>query len=239
MPFKKRASTFLFLLFLTGALQAGSGKPDSLLVAFKKAGDDAVKFKAALSLGAEYRATKIDSALYYHQLCLTLAKEKLGITEQMDAENQLAFDHIKKNDLKTGYPALKDLNGRMLKRSMEERAPDKLNYILTQNYEYLGLALRKKDSLYEAIHYFEKAIALARDNQELDLLSEIYNNTAQTFYMLGSYPKSLEYCLEGLKVNEKRKDKQGIASSTGNAASFLRNWATIKKHLNISSALLK
>src|SRR5690606_18284713 len=102
---------------------------------------------------------------------------------------------------------------------------------LALNYEYLGVTLRKQDSLFQAIAYFDKSIEVIYQIGDLDLLSDLYNDAAQTHYMTGAFPKSLEFCLKGIKVNERRNDKQGVASSTGNTGILFKEMGEYEKAL--------
>lgn len=230
----------MVLVFAQVLSIAGTNRIGQLKQLLKNKNTSTNLFITYIKLGQEYRNAKIDSAIYFHEKAYSLAKGKLSKVYILDAENELAYDKVKNKEVDAGQKLLKQVHRRIEEvLNTKRNGNTQLNRILTLNYEYQGLTLRKKDSLAAAIDYFDKALEIAIHTKDLEAQSSLYNDLAQTYYMQGLHPRSLHYCLLGLKVNEKRKDKEGIASSTGNAGILFKELEDNKKALTYFKKALK
>jgi tetratricopeptide (TPR) repeat protein len=223
---------FLFFIFFVAAgFNAYSSQVDSLKKVLESNISPKEKCQTLIELGISYRSINPDTSLLFLHQATKLATQKKFSLLNFEAEIEMAGTHIRLNNSDIAIDQLKELFKKLNSAEKKIASSDKkkINSLLILNLEYTGNAFRKAGKFNEAIHYYEEAEKLAEELKDTEMLYIIYNDLAQTKYMQGLYPESLNYCLKGIDITTISGDKKGMASSTGNAGILFKEMGDYKK----------
>lgn len=184
--------------------------------------------KAYNNFGVLFQMKKIaDSALYYHNKSLQLAKkirDSIGIPF---AHTEMAFVLLKNKEFK--------LAKRHLDSSLAIRVKRNDTYGITDSYLYLGDLYFEKAEYNQAISYFQKGFDLAKANNYFPLKKY----AAEYLYL--SYEKQKDYksSFKALKLFQRLKDSVLNKETNSRIAELQIEFETAKKEKEISQQQLK
>jgi signal transduction histidine kinase len=212
----------IYLLFLFTFFQANMATGINLTSIQQKlnAPPDTNKVKSLSDLCWNYRFKSADSALYFGDQALQLARElsyKKGIAQ---ACNDIAIIFIDKANYRRAT--------KLLNESLEIR--EQLNDLpgIASIYNKLGIIDQKQGRLKEALEHQISALKIYQKLGQDKWIGYSLNNIAIILQNLGNLEKSLDYHQKALEYRIKLKDVAGEASSYGNMANiFIRMKDTI------------
>lgn len=227
----------LFFLFLFCSLFSHSQQKeiDSLRKVFAHAQKDTSRVSLLKQIGIQFRNVNLDSSETYFTQALKITEAKKLKIQQLDIQNEQAFNRFRKNEIDECLEQLHQIHRSLMKLKGEypsKKDQKKISKIFIANYNYQGSAYRKQSELEVAIQQFELGLEIAETLNDYDGKSSLLNNLAQTYYMQGKYPQSLSYCLRGIELNEEKGNKQGVASSTGNAGILFKEMGEYEKAIS-------
>lgn len=233
-PIARMLKKILLPLVLVFCCSQTYGQIDSLKNQLESEQDAKKKFDLFIEIGHQYRSQQIDSAIYFHQEALSHSDKALKSELNLCAENEIAYNKVLAGELDQAKSELISINAEINAELDKNKRPTyafDLQKSLALNYKYQAHVAQKQDSLLLAVGYFEAAIDAAFIIQDLDILSKLFDEVARTHYMLGAFPRSLDYCLKGIRINKTRGDKKGVASSTGNAGILFKEMGEFESAL--------
>jgi two-component system NarL family sensor kinase len=181
---------------------------------------DTNKVKSLSDLCWNYRFKSADSALYFGDQALQLARTlnyKKGIAQ---ACNDMAIIFIDKANYRRA--------SNLLKESLEIRKQLNDSPGIASSYNKLGIIDQKQGRLKEALEHQISALKIYQKLGQDKWIGYSLNNIAIILQNLGNLEKSLDYHQKALGYRIKLKDQAGEASSYGNMANiFIRMKDTI------------
>jgi len=166
---------------------------------------------ATLSLNplSSFSQTPMQKASEIDSLLSCLLSEKSD-TVRINLLNALALKYSQTNadsSLLFAKQALKENNNIHLKG-------------LVITYNLLGSNAYKKSNYDSALYYFEKALDVCHQTNDIKGISKLSNNIGIIYQKLGRHPESLEYYLKSLKIKEELKDTAGMVTSMINISAL-------------------
>lgn len=231
----------ILLLLENRSIHAQSRSIDSLKDLSLQSTSDTTRISALIQLGIAFRNIHLDSSdVYLDKALLKSAKGKHTFYE-LKAMNESAWNISKANEYDKAIKDLYDIRERILSllSSASKKEKKKIHSLLCQNIRYTGHSYRKKGDFVLAIKQYEKGVEAAKNSKVYQNETAFYNDLAQTCYMQGQYPKSLEFCLKGIELNKANKDEQGTASATGNAGIIFKEMGDFHKAIEYFKIALK
>jgi serine phosphatase RsbU (regulator of sigma subunit) len=80
----------------------------------------------------------------------------------------------------------------------------------------VGAVYHKQGAYPKALEYFELSLNIKRNLNNPKLLTEAYNQIANTLVLQGNINQAIDYYTQALKINEEFKDSKGIATNYTN-----------------------
>ena len=184
-------------------------KRDLLHYNLNKAQDREERYRLLDQLVESYKQQNIDSALVYAGLLLKQAEELNKLENIAEAHTQLGMLLGEKKLLDSSHIYL-------------EKAWEFYTQLHDEDSKFKVAML--KAATYGAVHQNEKSIKAYLNLLDLKPLSEIgdsslsviYNNLGLAYQYTGSFDKALNYHLKSLKIKEKLKLRDALASSHDN-----------------------
>ena len=122
------------------------------------------------------------------------------------------FDKAEENFLE----ALKILNNLMEKSDHEKLFPEIVSF-----YNNLGIIKKEKGMIEEALDYYTRGIAIAKQlSGASDNLANLYNNLGKILTEQGKYTEAFDALSRSLEIRERNNDKAGISASYRNIGSY-------------------
>lgn len=243
MSFRFGILTFLILFSFLNPEKtiAQSDEIDSLKYVYKSAQKDTTKLSVLINIGIAFRSGNLDSSDAYLDKAILKASKGKHLYYELKALNESAWNISKNKDYDKAVKDLVELKGRILELLSSAKSKEKkqIYLLICDNIRYTGHSYRKKGDFVKAIEQYEMGLAHAVNSKNYKNETGFYNDLAQTFYMQGQYPKSLEYCLKGIEVNKANKDEEGTASATGNAGIIFKEMGDYKKAIQYFQKALK
>lgn len=122
------------------------------------------------------------------------------------------FDKAEENFLE----ALNILNNLMEKSDHEKLFPEIVSF-----YNNLGIIKKEKGMIEEALDYYTRGIAIAKQlSGASDNLANLYNNLGKILTEQGKYTEAFDALSRSLEIRERNNDKAGISASYRNIGSY-------------------
>lgn len=220
------------LIFSATLFAQDYNKADSLINLLEREQHDTSRVILYSQLAREYRAVDIDSAHYYANEGLLLAKEVnfshglaesyacLGDIEVIRDNLDLAREHY-----------LKSLN---FFRIVNRRGD------LTQVCLVLGNIYLAQDNYFNALNYYNEGVKIAEEIDFKAALEYLYTNLGEVYNKIENTEKALEFLQKALEVSKESDHKENIASIFDNMGNiyFTQNDFQIAKTYYEKSRIL-
>jgi signal transduction histidine kinase len=202
---------------------AGSALTDSLKALLKEV-PDTQKVLLMSDLCWEYRLSDRDSALYYGEGALALARKSTFRKGEAQALNDLGIILIDQNRFQTALEYFS------LALEIRQEMGDSAGAASLYNKQ--GIIYQKQGNHSAALEKQLKALRIYEKLEEDRWISYSLNNIAIIHYNLGNLPKSLEYHQKALDIRHKIGDTYGIGASLGNMANVHLQSGDTQRALN-------
>ena len=208
-------------------------------------GDNLIISSIYFNLGTIYRYQgKYEKSLLYHMKSLTIREEILGDTDKTTAYsyNALALLFIDKGEYKKAKMyGLKALNIRkntltygLKDLNIRKNILEKFHIDIAYSYNAMGLLESKLGKYEHALEYYDKALEIYKNNNNLIQMDMVNNNIAIVKKKQGKYRESLIYLQDILTSVTKRYGENHI-----NIAIAYNNLAGVHKKLGHYKISLK
>lgn len=227
---------FIFSVFLQ--VKSVSGNTKENIQQIIQAPPDSNKVKSLSDLCWEYRFISADSALFFGEQALLLARQinfPKGIAQALNDQAIIYID-------KANYRRATDY----LDQALIIR--EKLNDLtgIASIHNKLGIIDQKQGRLKEALEHQLASLKIYQQLGQDKLIGHTFNNIAIIHQNLGNLEKALEYHQDALNYRIKLNDQEGEATTYGNLANvYARMNDTITaldfygKAINLSRSLQK
>jgi len=213
---------------LTFTIRAQDSRPDSLLKALSRFGEDTNKVKLLSKISTVFKKNyQYDSAIFYTNRSLDLAK-KINYKKYI-ASNYGSLGIIYTNQ--GNYNEALNYH----KKALTERQKLKDNLATSYSYNNVGDVYYLQGNYSEALINHFKSLHLKEELKESASIADSYNNIGSVYNAEKKHEESLKYHFLSLKIRQELNDKNGIAMSYNNIAinyNSLSNYTdAIKYHL--------
>ena len=202
----------IIVYFLLNTMVA-YGNKDSILNLIDKGEKQVDKVDLYLQLSRFFKEVNSDSSLYYANKALSVA-----IIEEDNKHIAQSYFQRGKNHMRTDsiIPAREDFFSA-------------LNYLKLCNCEeiksavlmYLGKSYSIQDNYYEAIDYLMQSLLIAENLNNLEILSDLYDDIGLLLVMLDNNDEAMKYFDRALIINEEKLDKRNYATTLRNIGFIL------------------
>jgi class 3 adenylate cyclase/uncharacterized protein HemY len=93
----------------------------------------------------------------------------------------------------------------------------------------IGLCYYQLDRYTEAIEWFQEALAVQRENGDLESVANTLNNIGLNYKMRGNYDKAIEFYEQTIRIDEELGKGNEIAKTLNNIGMVYRNWGKYDK----------
>ena len=186
---------------------------DSLRAELNSPLSDTLQFLAIGKIANLYSEINPDSAFYYSSKMLPIAKKLNLPLEETVAYGEMGYAQLnmgnyarslqyllaaiaiasnpesENNILSSHYPAMEEFTDRSKSARMQRLAK------LSRIYQYTGILYGNSGNNTKAIHYYQAALKLAKQSENLKTLSITYTTLGRTYYSMGKLD-SAHYCLK-------------------------------------------
>ncbi|MBL7766226.1 MAG: tetratricopeptide repeat protein [Chitinophagaceae bacterium] len=190
-------------LFITSVSQ--QQKIDSLLKEYAKGGSDTVHTKVCILLSENYRNTQIDSAVYFAQKGLSLARERKQGRMEAYAQNALGYALYFKGDYQGSILAFRGYYDAAKKND------DAIAMGFARNNE--GNVHIELGDYVTALERYHEALDIRTEARDTAGIAMSYNNLGYIYKDLGDYEKAVSNFLYALRIFEKQNDQKAIAAT--------------------------
>lgn len=199
----------VFLLVLQAGAQ-NTREADSLRAVIQKGANDSLKVQAYYSYGELFEASNPDSAIYYYDEGVRLAKK---INSPRGIAGSCSYYIVILNNQGRFREALEKCKEALALYQQYGNTRDlcRININLGSEWQYLS------DFQAAADHYL-KGKKLAEELGDKRLQRVVNNNLASVFNSLSQFEKGKSYAQSSLELARELKDEYAIASSTINLA---------------------
>lgn len=200
----------LFMLPLTGVVNAQSSRADSLTALYATKGADTSRVSLALKLANLYELSNADSATKYSRLALALARQlgyKKGIANAMEMVGA-----------SLATQASYDSALHYLDRSLQLARRYKLDSTHASKYNHIANVYFFRTRYAEALQYYDSAKRAAKKIQDTDFEAIANSNMASVYFKMGMYARALELYLAGLRIQELKPGNSSITTNYSNIA---------------------
>ena len=184
---------FLFLFYLS---QAQDRKEiDSLISVAQKTEIDSIKIVSYHTISKKFTPVSFDSAHYYAQKSLDLAKGAKDTELIIESYIRLAWVFDDNNNIKRAI----DYYNKALELAEKEKSISKLIRI----YNHIGIAYFNIANYDKSIENLYKSLENAEKTKDSIRISNSYNNIGYIFERQKKYDKALDFYKKSLKIREK------------------------------------
>jgi len=173
----------------------------------------------------------IDSALFYYEKDLSIAKElgdKRGIASTL---NNIGIIYKNKGEI------IKALEYYDQSLKMKEEAGDKQGVAIS--YNNIGYIYYNQNDIPKSLEYLSKGLELVIELRDTQMMANSYNNLGYIYNEEEEISKALDYYLKALTLRESLQDKQGMANSYNNIGGIYEFKQEISKALSYYEKSLK
>lgn len=161
------------------------------------------------------KATDLDLAIYYNKKALTLAN-KIKSPEACAVTNELMGELFNKS-----HNLQPSINYYLISARIYENNNNIIK--LASIYSKLGeLYLSNNFNIQLAHKYYNKALGLAIETDDRNIIAEIYNDIGGLFYSQQNYDESLEYYLKAYDFWKTIDNEEGTARALNNIGEIYR-----------------
>ncbi|MDX2248328.1 MAG: tetratricopeptide repeat protein [Bacteroidia bacterium] len=212
---KSCLSFWLYLLLL--APVAAQVNLDSLKVVWQdETQPDSNRLKAGFTLAWEgYLFSQPDSAYYFSQLQLELAREKGLKKYESAALNTLGIYYAMRGD----YPQALDHFSQSLK--IKEEIGDTIGIAAALNN--IGRIYDDQGDYTQALDHYSRSLKMEEALGNKGGISASLNAIGTIYMNQGDYTQALNHYTRSLTISEEIGDKRGIANSLGNIGKIYKN----------------
>ncbi|MBX3256648.1 MAG: sensor histidine kinase [Chitinophagaceae bacterium] len=207
-----RTLLLLLLLMATRPFFAqhipGSGK-DSLRAALSLLPRDTAKVAAFIKLGQQYEYNSPDSAIFYYNQARDLSLE----LDYPEGIVKYASNITGIWNMQGQFDSSLQLNLRAVSLCEEHQLSDKLLFISLTN---TGAVYQYQDDHQNAIACYLKALALLKQSDQFEWLSNITGNLSGIYVSLRQPDKAIDYALQSVEYAGKSKSDHAVGSALGN-----------------------
>ena len=236
----------IFILLLLFSVQSSSFSQDhhlvdTLLVQLNTGIEDTAKVNTLNALAFEFRNNDPDTAIYFCNVSLNLAKKldyKFGVAS---AYLQMGYATMNRGEydeaLKKSNEALQIYEQLLV----SGKSSDKLQ-VLKQKVRSIiniGIIYWYKGNYPEALKHQLAALKIAKEIRDRPGMAISYNNIGLVYGNQGNSPEALKNQLTALKIFEEIGDQRRIASSYVNIGNIYRTQYNFTKALKYHNAALK
>ena len=182
-------------------------------------------------IGLCYQNTfKLDSAIYYNTRAL----------EIYESQNNIRYASALKGNIANIYRGLKQYDKALnihleLANTAKEINDDQL---LTRTYNNIANAYLQIQDTVNSVKFFKLGIEVGETNKLDRELGALYNNYGSVLSSLGQKDLAIENTLKSLRIRQRIKDNQGIASASLNLGDlYLRNGEFNKAKIYLDEGL--
>jgi signal transduction histidine kinase len=182
----------LFALILPSIAGAQTNSVDSLQQALETAITDSAAFKITMELTYFYEELNIDSALYYSDKALWIAKKNNEAYAEASALNDKGYQFLILGKYRESLKCLQQAYG-LLENSIHEKNNWNTNRLLTlsTNHHMFGLLMSNTGNTEQEIFHYKEAGKIA-EKIDAPLRSHFANsNLGDTYYKLGMLDSAL------------------------------------------------
>ena len=208
----KFISSLSFILYFFSSLNSSFGDTPASIEKILRAKPDTNKVKQLSDLCWNYRFKSADSALFFGEQALKLAREINFAKGIAQAYNDMAIIHIDKSNFRS---ATNFLNESMKIRKQLNDQPG-----IASLHNKLGIIDQKQGRLKDALQHQIEALKIYRKLGEDKWIGYSLNNIAIIHQNLGNLNNALKYHQEALSYRIRLKDSEGEATSYGNMANL-------------------
>ncbi|MDO8998144.1 MAG: tetratricopeptide repeat protein [Bacteroidota bacterium] len=196
-----------------------SFKLDSLRQELKANNQDTTISNIWMEIGNIYQGIKPDSAIFFHTKAIEYAVK--GKSQLKKGENLrfIGYDYIYLRDNENASKFFDE--GLRIAEKEIELSKDKKYIILTKKLQSsclagIGVNYKSLGNSDKAMEYFEKALKINLEINNVKGQINIYGNIGGLFQAMGQNDKALENMLKGLKLSEEINSKNNISILCGN-----------------------
>lgn len=183
------------------------------LKALSKNSNDSIKTKAFCDLCWEYRRISSDSALFFGNKALEIARLNKNNSGIAQAYNDIGILYLDKGELDTALVYFSN------SLALRKQISDSMG--MASSFNKIGIVYQKRGDLKAALNNQISALKIYELINNQLYIAYSQNNIAIINFNLGDYQKSLEYHKNALETRKILKDDYGIANSYGNIANVL------------------
>ena len=221
--FSKRHSIVILLLSVV-FVNSIFGQNDNLRQSTTEVNitDSLEKVYYYFNVANEYKTTNLDLAIFYNKKALTLAN-KIKSPKACAVTNELMGELFSKsNNLQPS------INYYLISARIYENNNDHIK--LAGIYSKLGELYFKENFNIEKAHfYYNKALGLAIETNNKNLIATIYNRVGGFFFYQQNYDESLEYYLKAYDLWKTINNDEGLARALNNIGEIYRQRNKHKK----------
>lgn len=214
---------------------------DSLFSVLETAKHDSLKINTLNKLAFLFRNNNPDTAIYFADKALALAKKtdsKSGIItaylhKATATKNLGDFEEA----LRINTEALSMCN--LLLDTEKGNNKTKILLLKAGALSSIGSIKEETGNYTEALKCNFEALKIRNETGDITGLASTYNNLGNVYADLGNYPEALKYLFEALKIKEKTGDKKSIANSYNNIGSTFYNQGEYSQALHYHLTALK
>lgn len=198
----------LVILLISTSLIGQTARLDSLRQELGNSPHDSISCKLYLQIGDIYEHSQPDSALFYYDKSLVLARSSGLKKPQSVALRYMGI--IFRNQ--GNYEKALEYYAQSLK--IAEELQDKT--LMASCYNSIGLVHRSRGSFRVARDYYMRSLAVFEETGNLRGMANSYNSIGIIYHSQGDYQGAIEHWLKTLKIYEDLNEAFGMSASYNN-----------------------
>lgn len=203
----------LFYLFVPIiSLSQGNNNIDRLSFALDNEQHDTSKVLVYIQLAKEYQSVNLDTAFYFANEGLILAKE-------VNFYHGLAESYASLGDIEVVRDNL-DLARDLYLKSVNYFRIVKKEGDLMQVYLVLGNIYLTQDNYYHALNYYHEGLKIAEEDDFKEALEFLYSNLGLLYNRIDNKEKALEFLQKSMEVSKKTENRDNLATIYMNLGSI-------------------
>lgn len=218
--------SIIIIIFCNLIVFPQNKKIDSLWQVLKKIKQDTSLTKLYIELGKEYENTSSDTALFYYDKALTLAKKIKN--KKWEAKSLYNKGSVLLNIGEYDNALEYFQNTLMINKAFSLSTNKPLSIVGLQGIcdclNGMGLVYFRQGNYSQALEYHQKSLKICKEIGDKKGMSNGYTNIGNVHYTQGNYDKAIEYFLKSLNIFEESGNSPDIiivtASKKGMAQSY-------------------
>jgi tetratricopeptide (TPR) repeat protein len=93
----------------------------------------------------------------------------------------------------------------------------------------LGRLCRDRGDISHAIALYQRALTMAEDISDQQLICIIYDQMGSTYFLQSNYPQAIECYQKSLNIKQQQEDEEGLAVSYGNLGIVYKRQGDFKR----------